>query len=73
MIVVPAGFLPAAVAVLFTLPVSTSAWLIVYVAVQVVVAPGARVVVGQLAPVILASLITTPVIVWAPVLVTRNE
>ena len=43
----PAGGLPKAVAVLSTEPESTSAWVSVYVAVHVVVAPGASVVTGQ--------------------------
>ena len=44
----PTGGVPLAVAVLLTDPVFRSAWVVVRVAVQVVVALGARVVAGQL-------------------------
>ena len=44
------GPVALAVAVLSTRPASTSAWVIVYVAVQTVVAPGASVVARQEAP-----------------------
>ncbi len=68
----PVGGVPDAVAELSTAPAFTSACVTVYVAVQVVLPPGCSVVTGQLAPVTLGSLTTTPVSVWAPVLVTRN-
>ena len=61
-------------AVLLTVPASTSAWVIVYAAVvvQVVLAPGASVVAGQVVAPTLASTIATVVRVCAPVLVTRK-
>ena len=72
--VVPAGLRPVIVAVLFTAPASTSACVIVYAAVvvQVVDAPGASVVAGQLVAPTLASTTATPVMVVAPVLSTRK-
>ena len=72
--VVPAGFFPVAVAVLLTVPASTSAWVIVYAAVvvHVVLAPGANVVAGQVVAPTFASTIATPVTVNAPVFVTRK-
>ena len=70
---VPAGLRALAVAVLRTLPASTSAWVMVYAsAVQVVLAPGASVVAGQVAPPTLGSVMATAVRVWAPVLVTAK-
>ena len=71
----PDGGVPLAVAVLVMTPAFTSFWVIVRVAVQVVVAPGANVVVGQLmadSPV-RGSVMPTAVRVTLPVLVTRNE
>ena len=70
-----AGVRPVAVAVLFTAPASTSAWVIVYgaVVVQVVDAFGARVVVGQVVAPTFASTMASPVMVCAPVLVTAKE
>ena len=44
---VPSGPVAVAVAVLSTVPASTSAWVITYSAVQVVEDPGTRVAVGQ--------------------------
>ncbi len=69
----PLGGVPEAVAVLMTLPLSTSAWLIGYVAVQVTPAPGASVVVEHVTGPTFTSSTVTPVSVWAPVLATRNE
>ncbi len=70
----PVGGVPVAVAVLDTLPESTSAWVITYgAAVHVVEAPGASVLAGQLMPVTLGSVTPTAVSVTSPVLVTRNE
>ncbi|GAB2588485.1 hypothetical protein GCM10009593_29360 [Microlunatus antarcticus] len=73
--VAPAGFRPAAVAVLLTAPASTSAWVITYGAVveQVVLAPGASVPATQVVAPTFASAMATPVTVTAPVLVTPNE
>ena len=51
----PVGGVPATVAVLSTTSASTSAWVSVYVAVQVVEAPGASVVTGQVTVPTLAS------------------
>ena len=72
--VVPAGLRPVTVAVLVTAPAFTSACVIVYgaVVVQVVLAPGASVVAGQLVAPTFASTTATVVIVCAPVLVTRK-
>ena len=71
---VRAGSRPVAVAVLLTAPASTSAWVIVYgvVVVQVVVAPGARVVAGQVVAPTLASTTARVVIVCAPEFVTAK-
>ena len=63
--VVPAGEVPLAVAVLAHRPASTSACVIVYVAVQTVRAPGASVVVGQATPGSDGSATATPVRVTA--------
>ena len=70
----PAGLRPVTVAVLLTEPASTSACVIVYgaVVVQVVLAPGASVVAGQVVAPTLASTTATVVIVCAPVLVTTK-
>ncbi len=69
----PVGGVPVAVALLFTVPALISAWVIVCVPVQVVLAPGASVVTGQMAAASrLASLIAIPVSVTLPVLVTRK-
>ena len=72
--VAPAGFRPVTVAVLFTAPAFTSACVIAYgaVVVQVVLAPGASVVAGQVVAPTFASTTATLVIVCAPVLVTRK-
>ena len=72
---VPAGLRPVAVAVLVIAPASTSAWVIVYgvVVVQVVDAPGASVVAGQVVAPTLASTIATFVIVVAPVFVDHGS
>ncbi|GAB2588506.1 hypothetical protein GCM10009593_29400 [Microlunatus antarcticus] len=72
--VAPAGVRPLAVAVLATVPASTSACVITYgaVVVQVVLAPGASVVAGQVVAPTLASAIATPLMVSDPVFVTRN-
>ena len=69
---VPPGFRLVALAEFWTLPASTSAWLIVYVAVHVVLAPGATVVVGQVVAPTFGSVMATAVRVWAPVLVTAK-
>ncbi|GAB2588413.1 hypothetical protein GCM10009593_29230 [Microlunatus antarcticus] len=71
---VPAGFRAVTVAVLTTPPASTSAWVITYGAlvVQVVVAPGASVVVGQVVVPTFASTTASPVSVTAPVFVARK-
>ncbi len=76
----PEGVVPDTVAELVTDPLSISAWVTVYVAVQVVEAPGARVVVGQViapnvspadAPVKLSAT-DRPVTVTFPVLVAKK-
>ncbi len=71
----PFGSLPTAVAVLLTTPASTSAWVMVCgaVAVQVVAAPGASVVTGQVTAPAVGSLTTRLVIVVVPVFWTRND
>ena len=71
----PDGGVPVAVAVLLTDPRLTSVWVIVRVAVQVVVAPGASVVDGQvtLERPASGSLMVTEVRVTLPVFVTANE
>ena len=69
----PAGLVATAVAVLVIAAASRSAWLIVEVPVQVVLAPGARVVTGQRASGTFASRTPTPLRVTAPVLVTAKE
>src|SRR5436190_525651 len=69
----PVGGVPLAVALLLTTPALRSAWVIVCVPVQVVVAAGASVVAGQVATVSrIASLIAMPVSVTLPMLVTRK-
>ena len=71
----PDGGVPLAVAVLLIEPALTSAWVMVRVAVQVVEAPGARIVAGQ----VMAdnpgsgSVMATAVKVTLPVFVTANE
>ncbi len=76
----PDGVVPDTVAELVICPLSTSAWVTVYVAVQVVDAPGARVVVGQViapnvspaeAPVKLSAT-ERPVTVTFPVFVAKK-
>ncbi|GAB2588441.1 hypothetical protein GCM10009593_29280 [Microlunatus antarcticus] len=71
----PKGARVVAVATLSTDPASTSAWVITYgvVVVQVVLAAGAKVVVGQVVGPTLASTIVSVVSVCRPVLVTTNE
>ena len=65
--------MPLAVALLFTVPAFTSAWVIVCVPVQVVLAPGTSVVTGHTAAASSsASFTAMPVIVTLPVLVTRK-
>ncbi len=66
---------PEAVARLTTEPRSTSAWVVVYVAVQVVAAPGASVVVGQETALIpgSASVTPRPLTVVVPALVTAKR
>ena len=68
------GLRPVTVAVLFTEPAFTSACVIVYgaVVVQVVLAAGASVVVGQVVAPTFASTTASPVIVTAPALVTAK-
>ena len=65
----PSGASAVPVAVLLTTPASTSAWPIGYVAsaVQVVAAPGAKVVTGQVTAPAFGSLIATAWIVVVPV------
>ncbi|GAB2588523.1 hypothetical protein GCM10009593_29430 [Microlunatus antarcticus] len=69
---VPAGLRPVAVAVLFTAPASTSAWVIVYavVVVQVVLAPAARVDAMQVVGPTFASAMASVETVTVPVFVT---
>ena len=69
----PVGGVPDAVAVLFTVPASTSACVSVYVFVQVVVAAGASVETGQETVPTFGSLTPTLVNVTLPVFFTRNE
>ncbi len=70
----PPGGVPVTVALLLETPALTSAWVSVCVPVQVVVACGANVVATQTAATSnCASLITMPVKLTLPVLVTRNE
>ena len=68
----PVGGVPLAWAVLSTEPEFTSAWVMSYVAVQVVDSPGASVVVGHDTGAAFGSVTLTPVTVTAPVLVTTN-
>ncbi len=69
----PVGGFADTLAVLITCPAFTSARVSVYVAVQVVEAPGASWVAGQVTVPTLASVTATPVSVTLPVFVTRNE
>ena len=75
----PVGGVPVAVAVLVTTPAFTSAWVTVYVAVHVVVAPGASVVTGHEitgavpVPVNVVSVTETAVRSTLPVFVTTKE
>ena len=72
--VVEPGAVAVAVAVLETMPASTSAWVIEYAAeVQVVVAPGASEVDGQVTDRALTSRTATPVTLTVPVSCTRND
>src|SRR5665213_3584021 len=69
----PLGGVPSAVAVLLTTPAFTSAWLMVWTAsaVQVSLAPGASVGLGQVTAPAVGSVTPTEVRVTVPVLVTR--
>ncbi len=68
----PEGGVAVTEALLTTVPASTSAWVSVWLAVQVVEAPMARVVAAQVRPVTLGSVIAIALSgVW-PVLVTVN-
>ena len=67
---VPFGGVPTTDAVLSMVPASRSACVTVWVAVQVVVAPGASGVVGQEMPTAFGSLTVTTVMVTLPALVT---
>jgi hypothetical protein len=67
---VPLGGVPTTDAVLTTEPASKSACVTVRVPVQIVEAPGARVVAGQVTPVAFGSLTVTLVIVTLPVFFT---
>ena len=69
----PEGGVPWAMAVSSTVPALTSAWVTVWsvVAVQVVEAPGARVVARQVVAPAVGSVTLTLVRVVVPVLVTR--
>src|ERR1035437_483105 len=69
----PLGGVPLAVAVLLTTPAFTSAWVMVWTAaaVQVSLAPGRSVELGQLTVPAVGSLTPTEVRVTVPVLVTR--
>jgi hypothetical protein len=75
----PVGGVPDAVAVLVIEPASMSAWVTTYVAVQVVDCCGATGAAGQVTtgavpvPENADSATATPVRVWLPVFVTRNE
>ena len=69
----PEGGVPLAVAVLFTVPASTSAWVSTYAAaVQVVLAPGSRVLAAQVTVPTFGSVTPTVVRVTVPMLVTLN-
>ena len=70
----PVGGVPLAVAVFEIVPASMSAWVTVYVAEQVVVAAGAKVMTGQVTAVRpgSGSLTAIPVRVTLPVFVTRK-
>ncbi len=74
----PAGVVPAAVAVLSTLPASTWAWVMVTVAVQVRFAPGTSVgldagaVTGQLTGSVVGSVTASAVRVRSPTLVSTK-
>jgi hypothetical protein len=69
---VPDGAVPVAVPVLERDPASTSAWVVVYVAVHVSDAPGARVLLGQemAERPVMGSVTATEVRVTLPLLVT---
>ncbi|GAB2588528.1 hypothetical protein GCM10009593_29440 [Microlunatus antarcticus] len=71
---VPCGLRAVTVAELLTVPASTSAWVIAYgvVVVQVVVAPGASVVTGQVVAPTLASTTASVVSVDVPELRTAK-
>ena len=70
----PPGFRPVAVAVLLTLPASTSPWVIAYGvwSCRSCWPRAPSVVAGQVVPPTLASLIATVVRVCVPVFPTRN-
>ena len=65
-----AVWLVSMLAVLATEPVSMSAWVTVWVAVQMVLAVGARLATGQASSGVCASVIVIPVSVTLPVLLT---
>ena len=69
---VPLGGVPTAEAVFITEPASRSTWVIRWVPVQVVEAPGNSVVAGQVIPLAVGSLTETAVMVTLPVFVTLN-
>jgi hypothetical protein len=66
------GGVPATVAVSITWPAATSAGVIVWLAVQVRVAPAARGVVGQLTVLMMGSVTAMSVMVTLPVFVTAK-
>ena len=68
----PPGGVPVTDAVFTTDAASRSAWVAVWLAVQVVDAPGARVVTGHEMPVTMGSVIVMELSVTAPVLRTTN-
>ena len=68
----PIGGVPVAVAVLTTEPASTSAWVIVWVAVSVTVTVGLNVLIGLPATDAFASPTVTLVSVTLPVFLTAN-
>ena len=68
----PVGGVPVIVAVLMTDPASRSIWVMVWVPVQMVDAPGPNVVAVQVIPEVTASVTVTLVRVTLPVLVTVN-
>ena len=69
----PPGGVPVTVALFTIEPESRSAWVTTWVAVQVVEAPGASDVAGQVMPVALGLLTVMELSVVAPVFFTTNE